>query len=397
MSKYFLRENAPFVGLKGTSTLDGVIENACLNAGVTKKPYRSFHSLRRSFGTWMAKEEVPITTISQMLGHADMDSSKPYLSFDEKQMLDLKEAIGYSRVTYQPHIKEFIVFCGNTYPEAVCVTKEMVDTWLQQKQFQTNATHNSAISRLRAFTKYQAAIGKDTFVPGEEYSVKTVHYTPYIFTDVELRKLFKTFDTLQPHFEAPEREYIVPVLFRMMYCCGMRPSEPLELLYEDVNLQTGEIYIRQSKRKKDRRILMSEDLMSLCRRYASFKKPRTYFFDRVDGSRFPTYWMTNQFRICWRNSGLVKRGNPRPYDLRHNYAKRTMMRWVNEGRDVMAMVSYLSAYMGHTEFSATLYYIHLLPERLIMSSGIDGKDFHVYIRRLLMKKIKDPELFKTIT
>jgi len=70
-------------------------------------------------------------------------------------------------------------------------------------------------------------------VPSGEYSVKTVHYTPYIFTDYELRKLFEAFDTLRPHFEAPEREYIVPVLFRMMYFCGMRPAEPLKLLYED--------------------------------------------------------------------------------------------------------------------------------------------------------------------
>ena len=202
-----------------------------------------------------------------------------------------------------------------------------------------------------------------------------MHYTPYIFTDDELRKLFEAFDTLQPHFEAPEREYIVPVLFRMMYFCGMRPAEPLKLLYEVVNLQTGEIYIRQSKRKSDRRILMSKDLISLCRRYDSFKKLRTHFFERVDGCRFPTYWLTNQFHISWRNSGLVKRGNPRPYDFRYNYATRTMMRWVNEGRDVMAMAPYLSAYMGHTCFTATMYYIHLLPERLIKSSGIEWARF----------------------
>ena len=105
---------------------------------------------------------------------------KEVLEKDYTEMLDLKEAIGYSRVTYQPHIKEFITFCGDTYPDAVCITKEMLNSWLQQKQFQTNATHNSAISRLREFTKYQAAIGKDTFVPSGEYSVKTVHYTPYI-------------------------------------------------------------------------------------------------------------------------------------------------------------------------------------------------------------------------
>lgn len=61
--------------------------------------------------------------------------------------------------------------------------------------------------------------------------------------------------------------------------------------------------------------------------------------------------------------------------FRHNYATRTMMRWMNEGKDIMAMTTYLSAYMGHTEFTSTLYYIHLLPERLIKSSGIDWKRF----------------------
>lgn len=302
-------------------------------------------------------------------------SFKEGLEKDYVEMLNLKESIGNSRLTYLPHIKEFIAFCSNSYPNAVCITKEMVDLWLQQKHFKTNATHNRAISRLREFTKYQVAIGKDTFVPREEYSVKRVHYTPYIFTDAELQKLFEAFDMLQPYFKSPEREIIVPVLFRMMYCCGMRPAEPLKLLFEDINLQTGEIYIRQSKGKKDRRILMSKDLISLCCRYDSFKKPRTYFFERVDGSRFPIYWMETQFHICWRNSGLVKRSNPRPYDLRHNYATRTMMRWINEGKDIMAMTTYLSAYMGHTEFTSTLYYIHLLPERLIRSSNIDWKRF----------------------
>jgi integrase len=120
---------------------------------------------------------------------------------------------------------------------------------------------------------------------------------------------------------------------------------------------------------------MSEELTALCRKYDSGKCPRTYFFERKDGSRFPTYWMTNQFRMCWRNSGLDKRGNPRPYDLRHNYATRVLMRWTDEGKDVLGMTPYLSAYMGHADFTTTLYYIHLLPERLKNSAGIDWERF----------------------
>jgi integrase/recombinase XerD len=43
-----------------------------------------------------------------------------------------------------------------------------------------------------------------------------------------------------------------------------------------------------------------------------------------------------------------------------------LMRWIEEGRALDGMIPYLSAYMGHTSFSATYYYINLLPERLAL-------------------------------
>lgn len=301
------------------------------------------------------------------------------LNKDYSEMLDLKESLGYSRITYQPHIQGFLSYCAENYPEAAAITKTMFDNWLQTQHFKTNASHSSAVSRIRGFARFQAAMGKETFIPDERYSVKKVKYIPYILSDDEMKTLFHAFDTLPPYFEAPGREIIVPVLFRIMYCCGMRPSEPLNLRCEDVDLQNGDIFIRASKRKKDRHIIMSEELTTLCRKYDSIAGNRRFFFERWDGSKFPTHWMTKQFHICWRNSGLVKRGNPRPYDLRHNFATRTLMRWLDESRDIMAMLPYLSTYMGHTCFSHTLYYVHLLPERLRKSAGIDwGKFSKVY-------------------
>lgn len=82
----FLRVRAPFTPIAGPSIFSNTIARICDNAGVGKKPGRRFHSLRRSFGTWLAGEEVDIKTISQMLGHADLDSGKPYISFDDNQM-----------------------------------------------------------------------------------------------------------------------------------------------------------------------------------------------------------------------------------------------------------------------------------------------------------------------
>ena len=70
-------------------------------------------------------------------------------------------------------------------------------------------------------------------------------------------------------------------------------------------------------------------------------------------------------------SGISWRGTPRPYDLRHAFASRNIIRWIDSGRDVMELLPCLSAYMGHSELSSTLYYVHLIPERLRKSKGID--------------------------
>ena len=48
------------------------------------KKLRSFHSLRRTFGTNLLKSEIPMELIQQLLGHSQMNSMKPYLSVEEE-------------------------------------------------------------------------------------------------------------------------------------------------------------------------------------------------------------------------------------------------------------------------------------------------------------------------
>lgn len=55
-------------------------------AGLTGDNFRKFgtHSLRRTFSRTLLESEVSLDIISEMLGHSNRDSSKPYLSTDEK-------------------------------------------------------------------------------------------------------------------------------------------------------------------------------------------------------------------------------------------------------------------------------------------------------------------------
>ena len=71
---------------------------------------------------------------------------------------------------------------------------------------------------------------------------------------------------------------MVPLIFRMQLCCGMRPNEPLNLKITDINLKSGDIFIRKTKKRKDRHIMMSEDMRKLCNVYNSIAGKREWFF-----------------------------------------------------------------------------------------------------------------------
>ena len=51
---------------------------------------------------------------------------------------------------------------------------------------------------------------------------------------------------------------------------------------------------------------------------------------------------------------------PRVYDFRHTFATECICRWMREGRDIDAMLPFLSAYMGHARYRTA--WEKLLPE-----------------------------------
>ena len=116
---------------------------------------------------------------------------------------------------------------------------------------------------------------------------------------------------------------------------------------------------------------MSDDMLKLCKRYDALAGKRKWFFQKWDGTQYETSWYNNVWRRIIKTCGIQWKGNPRPYDLRHAFASRNIIKWINSGKDVMELLTYLSAYMGHSELTSTLYYVHLLPDKLRKAKGID--------------------------
>ena len=68
-------------------------------------------------------------------------------------------------------------------------------------------------------------------------------------------------------------------------------------------------------------------------------------------------------------------------------ATAVLNRWVDEKQDMNSRLPYLRTYMGHRDLAATAYYIHLLPEHLVKSAGIDWESMgQIFPRAELWEK-----------
>ena len=176
-------------------------------------------------------------------------------------------------------------------------------------------------------------------------------------------------DSFRPHGKAPARHLVIPVFYRLLYCCGLRPAEARLLKKENVDLVRGSVYVVESKGHKDRVVAVADDLLQIMRSYSTLISEiypdSDYFFPRYDGDGpYTKRWTEEMFWRCFSMAGITAFEGPKPrvYDFRHTFATECICRWMREGRDIDAMLPFLSAYMGHARYEDTLYYVHMVPD-----------------------------------
>jgi len=285
-----------------------------------------------------------------------------------RDMLEYRAALGRSTVGYGWNLANFDRFCLSHFPDESLLTKALVFAWCDD----ANGNSGYRAQIIRGFARYLVSTGEEAFLMPKGFYPPRKPNLPYIFTNGELRRFFEATDRFAGYRNSPLLEYTVPVVFRLQYACGMRPQEVRLLKRIDFNFADNTIYIAEAKHCKDRRLAVNPNVMEMCRSYDRIAETvipgRVYFFQSPQtGVAYGHAWLTAKFHQCWAMSGNdidIGRGPCTPYAFRHNYATQTLMRWVDEGKDLNAWILYLCAYMGHATFSATFYYIHLLPERL---------------------------------
>ena len=64
--------------------------------------------------------------------------------------------------------------------------------------------------------------------------------------------------------------------------------------------------------------------------------------------------------------GAGERVRPRPHDLRHTLAVRTLLDWYHAGEDVDRKLPLLSTFLGHVDPASTYWYLEAVPELMAL-------------------------------
>jgi integrase len=280
--------------------------------------------------------------------------------------VDLKQAVGYKYDTDADHLKRFDRFILENYPLATSLTKEIVLNWCSKKSYESQANQCSRASIIRQFGKYLDSIGVEAYIIPKGYFPSEKQYVPHIYTKDELSRFFAETDKCCYCGEFPYRHLIMPVLFRMIYLCGLRVSEARLLKVGDVDLENGILNIHHSKMDNSRLVPMSASLTERCRHYSkrvhSFPARENYFFPALGGKPMTIGNVYKNFRKFLWQAGISHNGRghgPRVHDFRHAYAVHCLKKWVEQEKDLAAYLPVLKTYMGHDSFEETAYYLRL--------------------------------------
>lgn len=213
------------------------------------------------------------------------------------------------------------------------------------------------VSSIRMFYRFLEAEYSLKQDPTEDLVVpRQLRRLPTVLTVKEIETM------LEAAASYPDRRWSLRsrALLEVMYGCGLRISEALNLTLSDVNLEENFVRV-MGKRSKERIVPLGsfarealQDYLALARPSYLGKKVSEYLFLNHHGRRLSRMGAWQLVRKCLQLAGIKRRVTP--HTLRHSFATHLL-----EGGADLRVVQEL---LGHADISTTQIYVHLDREYL---------------------------------
>ena len=146
------------------------------------------------------------------------------------------------------------------------LTEAFVNEWVGALSGKSSTIENEVVV-IRQFLVYLGLSGECILLP----AVPKVRddYVPYIFSDEELARIFTTADNIVVKDPKADPYMMIefPVIIRLLYSCGLRVGETVNIAMSDVDLDNGILRMLNTKGDKHRLVPMSSAMTDILSAY----------------------------------------------------------------------------------------------------------------------------------
>lgn len=286
--------------------------------------------------------------------------------------LALRRSMGFKLRRAEKLLNQFVAYCNTIGAETVTI--ELALGWATLPEAASPSWVCHRLGVVRAFSRYLALVDDaHQVVPTNLVPHRPCRATPFLYSEEQVLAMMAAARL----FASPVRQATFATIVGLLWATGMRIGEALGLDLGDVDLPDGVVTVRDSKFGKTRELPLHETTTAALAAYAKkrarwFPKPiSSAFFVSAAGTRVLYCNFHLGFQDLVGRAGIQARSRscrPRPHDLRHAFAVRTVIGWYRDGVDVEANMAKLSTYMGHVVPANTYWYLSAAPELLAFAA-----------------------------
>ena len=257
--------------------------------------------------------------------------------------------------------------------------------WLAYKRYSASTikTYTEALKTFLVFYRDKSIstiTNQDIIIYNSEYIVKnnlSASYQNQIINAIKL--YFKTIHDTKidiDKIQRPKRPKLLPnvlskeemklilnahgnikhkTMLSLIYSCGLRRSELLNLKPLDIDSKRGIVIIRQAKGKKDRIAPLSNKILELLRDYYKVSRPKIWLFEgQIEGEKYSEQSLQSVLKQALTKARITKPVTI--HWLRHSYATHLL----ESGTDLR----YIQELLGHNSSKTTEIYTHVSTKSL---------------------------------
>ena len=276
-----------------------------------------------------------------------------------KRFLQVEKGLSHNSVySYTYDLKKFSDFLTSKSKNILDANQEDIQQFLKFEKIKkknSSRTLARSLAAIRQFYNFISSNIEQIENPTDKIESPQIEKTlPDYLTSAELQKLFNSIS------EDDSYELRDKAIFELLYSCGLRITEAIELQHDSIDFENNFIKV-YGKGNKERLVPIGQEAIRLLHKYISESR------ENILGSRESEFLFISKKgsklnrKSVWRllknyvNRTKIKK-NITPHTLRHSFA--THM--IENGADLRSVQELL----GHIDISTTQVYTHLAKKKL---------------------------------